>query len=127
MAVTVGGEPALGQPLKELGRLRLAAPVDAVREPDQRRVGEPCAGEVGDGGVLEQVGDHVLGEPDIGRVVDRWLVAWVGGGTASCQDGENQPASKPSPHPPPLGVACMPLADGRVGQPLMMSTQRRLP
>jgi hypothetical protein len=91
--VAVGGKPAFGQPLQQLGRVWLGAPVDAVGEPDQLWISEPGADEVGDGGVLEQVGDHVLGEPDIGLVIDRWLVAGVGGGTASCQDGEDQPAS----------------------------------
>ena len=108
VAVAVGGEPALGQPLQEPGRLRLVVPVDVVGNSDQHWIGEPGAGEVGDGGALEQVGDHVLGEPDIGLVIDQWLVAGVGGGTASRQDGEDQPTSKPSPHPPPLGVAYLP-------------------
>jgi branched-chain amino acid transport system ATP-binding protein len=35
--------------------------------------------------------DHVLGAPDIGLVIHCWLVAGVVGGTASHQDGEDQP------------------------------------
>jgi hypothetical protein len=35
-------------------------------------------------------------------------VAGVGGGTACRQDGEDQPASKPSPHTIPFGVAACP-------------------
>ena len=70
MTVAVRGEPSPGQPVHELGRVRLVALLEAVGEPGQLWIGEPVAQEVGDRGVLQQVGDHVLGEPHIGMVTD---------------------------------------------------------
>jgi hypothetical protein len=48
MAVAVRREPTLGQPLDELGSVRLAAPVDAIGELGEMWIGELVAGERGD-------------------------------------------------------------------------------
>jgi hypothetical protein len=46
----------------------LSLPVDGVGQAGQLRAGGAVLGQVHDGGCLEQVGDHVLGEPHVGLV-----------------------------------------------------------
>jgi len=62
----------------------MALTVDRAGQPGQLGPGELLAGQVEGGAGLEQVGNHALGEPDIGLVAARTLVS-VRGGTAGRQ------------------------------------------
>ncbi len=80
MLGVVGGQPAAGEPLLQLLEVDLSLLVNGVGQPLQLGVGDPVAGQVHDGGPLEQVPGHLLHEPDVGLVAGRTL---LGGGSGA--------------------------------------------
>ena len=78
----------------------MALPIDGASQPGQLGAGELVTGQVEDGTGLEQVGNHVPGEPDIALVAARAPVS-VRGGAAGRQHRDQQPPSQSVSHHPP--------------------------